>query len=195
MPSSRLARIVVSSVLATLALVGTVSAREPGLGVGVIALEFVVLLVVYLLLGGAVFGFGPEYTRETITELRDDFGAAGLWGLLVTIGTTIVLVLLALTIIGLVVAIPGFIALFVVSVVGTGIMVVWVGDSLTHSHGEIRGSAVLIGALALAFVSIVPVLGGLITFVLGLLTFGVVCKRLYHGWKNSGRRSVSRKPP
>lgn len=195
MPSSRLARIGVSSVLATLALVGTVSAREPELGVGVIALEFVVSLVVYLLLGGAVFGFGPAYTRETISELRDDLGAAGLWGLLVTIVAPIVLVLLAITIIGLVVAIPGFIALFVVGLVGTGIMVVWVGDSLTHSHGEIRGSAVLIGALTLALVSIVPVLGGLVTFVLGLFTVGVVWKRLYHGWKNEGRRSVSRNPP
>lgn len=177
--------------LGLLGLQGLAAAQSPtagldiGFGAGLV-IQFLVSLVAYLLLGGALVAFGPRYADATVSDLRDDPGGAFGWGLVTGIVAPIVLVILALTIIGLVVAIPGFIILLVLSIVGNAVTVAWIGSTLADTGGAVDGYAVGVGALALAIVGAIPLLGGFLTSLLGLFGLGVVCRNAY-----SSRRSGS----
>lgn len=165
-------------------------AFEPGLGTRV-ATGFVISLVVYLLLGGALAAFAPRYADETVREIEDDPGGAFLWGLIAGIAVPIALLVLAVTIIGLVVAIPGFVLLVLVGIVGNAVTVAWVGTAL--SDGELDGTAVGIGALVLAVLAAIPVVGNLLTTVVGFFGLGVVSRRLYES-RQSGASPPRRDP-
>lgn len=186
MPSIR-SLVRVGTAIAALAVVGLAAAQSPnagsGLGLGTrLGIRFATSLLVYLLLGGALVALGPRYARETVTELRDDPGGAFVWGSLVGIGVPIVLVLVALTIVGLIVAVPGLIALAVVGVVGNAVTVVWFGHSLTDGD-SLDGKTVLVGALVFAVPASIPALGNLLTTLLGFFGLGVVGRRLYESWR------------
>lgn len=186
MPSTR-SLAAAGSVLAVLAFAGLTAAQSPspgsefGLGTG-LAVRFGVAFVVNLVLAGLLVAFGPRYARRSVREIRDDPGSAFVWGLLVGIGVPIVLVLLAITIVGLIVAIPGLIVLAVLGVVGTAVTIVWVGDSLTGGRDAAGGTAVVVGAATLAVAAAIPVLGNLIVTVLGCFGLGVVGRGLYETW-------------
>lgn len=176
-------------VLAILAFSGLAAAQSPNggaeLGPGTrIGIRFVVGLVVNLLLGGLLVALGPRYAREAVDAIRDDPGGAFGWGLLVGIGGPIVLALLAATVVGLVVAIPGFVVLVVVGLVGNAVTVVWVGDSLVGSGTDVDAGAVGAGALALAIPGAIPVLGNFVTAILGFFGLGVVGRGLVAGWRD-----------
>lgn len=176
-----------SALAALLALQGVAVAQAPEtgseLGVGArLAIRFGVALVVNLLLGGALVAFGPRYATDSVRALQDDPGTAFGWGLLVGIVVPIVLAILAATIVGLVVAIPGALVLVAVGIVGNAVTIVWIGDSIAGSGGEVGASAVAVGALLLAGVLTVPVLGNLLTTIVGFFGLGVVSRGLYHGY-------------
>lgn len=157
------------------------------------AIRLVVGFFVYLLLGGGLVALAPEYAAETVAELREEPGVVFGWGLVVGILVPIVLGILAITIIGLVVTIPGIVVLFVLGVVGNAVTVAWVGTWL--GDRDVSGEAALLGAAALAVAGAVPVLGGFVTTVLGFFGLGVVSRRLYENWRGddgSGRRTASR---
>lgn len=186
MPSTRLlAR--GSGLVAAVAFAGIAAGQTPGVepSLGVeIEFRFFGALVVNLLLGGALVGFAPDYARETVAEIREDPGSAFVWGLLVGIGGSLLIALLAITIIGLVVAIPGAILLAIVGLVGNAVTVVWIGSLLTGVEGRPGGKAAAVGALALALPAAIPVLGNLITTVVGFFGVGVVVGRLYRSWRD-----------
>ncbi|TYT62935.1 hypothetical protein [Natrialba swarupiae] len=180
MPSLR--TLAVSGFLALAVFPAGVSAQgtsDPALEFG---LQFLVSLTIYAILGVALVGIGPQYARETVTELHEEPIRALLWGLLAGVVVPIVLVLFAITIIGLIVTIPGLIVLFCVGVVGLAVAVVWVGDLLTGGHGAVGAGTALVGALVLAILSAIPVLGELVTTIVGYLGIGVVTRRLYRSW-------------
>jgi len=184
MPSNGLRSLV--SAVAVCALAGVATAQpemgsEIGLGARV-AIRFGVVLIVNLLLGGGLFLLAPEYARRIVAAIRDDAGAAFLWGLLVGVALPIALVLLAVTIIGLVITIPGLIALFFVGLVGNAVTICWVGTLLT-GRDDPDGAAVGVGALALALVGAVPILGNLATTLVGFFGLGVVGHDLYTSWQ------------
>jgi hypothetical protein len=118
-----------------------------------------------------------------VAAIRDDTGGAFLWGLLVGIGVPIALVLIAITIIGLVVTIPGLIVLFFVSLIGNAVTVCWIGGALIGRDGP-DGVAVGVGAVVLAVVGAVPILGNLVTTLLGFFGLGVVGRDLYASWQD-----------
>ncbi|QLG26961.1 hypothetical protein HUG10_05135 [Halorarum halophilum] len=186
MPSTR-TLVRASAAAAALGFVGTVAAQSPG-GSGLelgarLGIRLVVSLVVYLLLGGALVALGPRYATETSREIREDPGSAFVWGLLVSIGVPFVLVLLAFTIIGLIVAIPGLLLLFPVGVVGTAVTVVTVGAAIRGSRGDVSGTDAAVGALALAVPFAIPVIGDLVTTVATLFGTGIVGRFLYESWR------------
>ncbi|MEF8855978.1 MAG: hypothetical protein V5A16_01005 [Haloplanus sp.] len=174
------------SVAAACSLAGVVAAQpEMGSDIGLgarVAIRFGVVLIVNLLLGGGLLLLAPEYARRMVAEIRDDAGAAFLWGLLVGIALPIALVLLAITIIGLLIAIPGLIALFFVGLVGNAVTICWLGTLLT-GHDDPDGTAVGVGALVLALVGAIPVLGNLVTTLAGFFGLGVVGRDLYTSWR------------
>jgi len=186
MPSTRLlAR--ASSGLAACALAGLAAAQSPAieseLGLATrVALRFGVVLLINLVLGGGLYLLAPEYARRMVAEIRDDAGSAFLWGLLVGIALPIALVLLAITIIGLLITIPGLIALFFAGLVGNAVTICWLGTFLTGHDGP-DGVAVGVGALVLALVGAIPLLGNLATTLLGFFGLGVVGRDFYRSWQ------------
>lgn len=188
MPSIRLfARGV--SMLAVFAFSGLAVAQSPNasteLGIGTrIGIRFVVALVINLLLGGALVAFDPHYASRRVNNIRDDPGGAFVWGLLFGIGVPIALVILAISIIGLIIAVPGFIALFVIGLVGNAVTVVWIGDILTGSLETVEMKTVAYGALALAIPAAIPILGNLIGTLLGFFGLGVVGRDVYKSWRD-----------
>lgn len=186
MPSSRLPSLLVSAVAAC-ALAGTAAAQpemgsEFGLGAR-FALRFGVVLVINLVLGGGVYLLATEYVDRMVADIRDDAGSAFLWGLLAGIGVPIALVLIAITIIGLLVTIPGLIALFFVGLVGNAVTICWVG-ALVTGGGDPDGTAVGVGALVLALLGAIPILGNLATTLASFFGLGVVARDLYTSWKD-----------
>lgn len=171
-----------------LALTGIVAA-QPSSGGGELSLGVSIGLLIIAgflingLLAGALVAIGPSYATQTVTEIRDDPGGAFLWGLLVGIGVPIALGLLAITIIGLVVAIPGSIAVTIIGLIGHAVAVVWVG-TLVSRGDHVGGKAAGLGALVVAVVGAIPVLGRLIIIVVGYFGIGVVGRRLYVSWEN-----------
>lgn len=161
---------------------GVAAAQSPTagseLGFGLrVAARFAGTLVVALLLGGGLFAVAPEYARSTVEKLGENPGSAFGWGLAAGIVVPVVLAILAATIIGLVVAIPGAIVLFVLGLVGNGVTVLWIGRGL--GGGAVDGTAVGLGAVGFALLGAVPVLGDLLTGLAGLFGLGVVSRRLY----------------
>lgn len=187
MPSTRLLTGIGSLVaLAGFAGVAAAQTSAPGAGLDFgtrIAITFGVTLVINLLLGGALVAFGPRYAANAVGELRDDPGTAFVWGLIAGIAVPIVLVILAITIVGLIVTIPGFILLAIVGIIGNAVTVVWVGDLLVGDRGgRVGGTAALVGAVVLACLAAIPLLGNLIISVLGFFGLGVVSRGLYESW-------------
>lgn len=180
------------SALGTAALVlavpGVVAAQsgstglDPGAAIGI---QLVVAFVINAVLGGLLVALAPDYARSMVEEIGDDPGGAFVWGLGVGIGLPIVLAILAITIIGLVVAIPGFFVLLAVGIVGNAVTVVWLGNAIA---GDGPGAtAVLVGALLLAVVGAIPLLGGLAASALGLFGTGVVGRHLYRSYRGDSR--------
>ncbi|WP_254768684.1 hypothetical protein [Salinilacihabitans rarus] len=188
MPSDRsppLARVGVALAFGAVALAGTAAAQSrnpaPELGFGT---RFAASFVVNLLFGGLLVALGPRYARETVGDLRADPGGAFVWGLLLGIGVPILLFVLAITIIGLIVAIPAGIVLAVVGFVGAAVTVVWIGDLLLSGReAGVGGAAVVVGALALAVPYAIPVLGDLVATVVGFFGLGAVGRGLYESWQ------------
>lgn len=191
---SRRVLVPAGGLVALLALSSVVTAQGPSpgseLGVGTrVGIRFVASFVVSVLLGGALIAFGPRYANEVVAALHKDPVTAFGWGLLAGIGGPIVLFLFAITIIGLVVTIPGLILLFVLGVVGNAVTVVWIGDLLSGADGELDGKTVLIGAAALSLPAAVPVLGDFVVAILQFVGLGAVSRRLYGSWRGDDGRS------
>lgn len=188
MPSTRSIAGVGCSLALGLAATGVAAAQAPGTGTGLdveleLAARFVGAFVGNLIVGGLLVALGPRYATDKVDEIADDPAAAFVWGLLVGIGVPILLVLLAITIVGLVVTIPGLLGLAVVGVVGQAVSVAWVGDAIAGRGGRIGGKAALVGAVALAVPAAVPMLGDLITSIVGFFGVGVVGRGLYESWQ------------
>jgi hypothetical protein len=167
---------------------GLVAAQSPDPGAGLdfgvqIGLRFVAALVINLLLGGALVAFGPRYAREAVGDLRDDPISAFGWGLVFGIGAPIALVLIGITIVGLIVTIPGLLVLAVLGILGNAVSVVWVGSLLTSDGGDVGGSAAVVGAAAFAALTAIPLLGSLLSSILGLCGLGVAGRGLYVDWR------------
>ncbi|WP_254522321.1 hypothetical protein [Natrinema caseinilyticum] len=178
-----------AGIVAVTAGAGTAAARSTGgngLGFGTsLAVQFIGLFLVNGLIAGLLVAFGPRYAKQTVTEIQDEPDTAFGWGLLVLLGVPIALVLLAITIVGLVVSIPGLIVVGIVELVGTAVAVVWVGTLVTrHTGDRIGGKDAAVGALVLSALESIPILGVFVTAFVGFIGGGVVGRRLYRWWQD-----------
>lgn len=160
-----------------------VLARLLGTGIGV-----TIAVAISGVLAVVVAGLAPTLTDESLQRCRDDGVVAFLVGLGATILVPIVLAILAVTVIGLVVAIPGFVVLFVVLLVGSAIGVLLVGrfvlDAVSSSAGEPDTLPVAFaGAVVLVAVSLIPVLGGLVNFAISTVGVGAVSLVLWNRYR------------
>lgn len=188
-PRSTFAVAVCVLVGAAVAVSGIVAARShPGgseLGLGAsVGIRLIGIFVLYGLLGGALVALGPNYANETVSDIRNDPGGAFGWGILVGIIVPIALALLAITIVGLVVTIPGLIVVAIVGLIGNAVSIVWVGTLVSRGGGDrVGGKSVGFGALALAVIGSIPVLGDVVLNLVSFFGIGVVGRRIYVSWQ------------
>jgi hypothetical protein len=140
-----------------------------------------------LVVGGILVAAAPRYTRTSIDKIRNEPGESFIWGLGLGIGGTIAIIILAITIIGLIVAIPAGIVLVILGVVGGAVSTVFLGTILGEkvTGGTLSlAVALAIGAFTAAVLSVIPILGGLVMFVVDSFGLGIVGKQLYTSWSS-----------
>lgn len=126
--------------------------------------DAVVAGVVTLLIGGGFVALAPGYTERTTDRVLETPGETFLYGLGIFVAAIVVIFLLAITIVGLVLAIPLLIAMVIVGELGY----LAAGRAVSDDWGPVLLIAIVISA----FASGVPYLGGLLGFVLGCLGMG-----------------------
>lgn len=182
----RLALLVLAALALLAAAVGPVAAqvppeRVPRVGLAVsLGASFLLNLVV----GAVVVAVSPAFVRDALRRVRDAPGAMALYGLLTFVGGLVALFALAITVIGLIVAVPGFFAFFVYLIVTGVVGGVVVGYLLLDAVADATlWSGLVVGSLLVAVLGAIPVVGGLLGFVVSLLGTGAVSKRLYERYR------------
>ncbi|MBX0322618.1 hypothetical protein EGH21_06205 [Halomicroarcula sp. F13] len=131
-----------------------------------------------LLVGALLLAAAPAWTRNAVDDIFEDPGVVVAVGTLGYLAIIVGLVLLALTLIGLIVTIPGLLALFVVALVGTPLGAYAVGRWLT-GVGDVdnRWAALAVGAVVVGAVSAVPVVGDLLNALVASPGIGLLLLR------------------
>lgn len=140
-------------------------------------------LVALVVCGGFV-AMAPEYAEETTDYIRAEPLDTFLYGFAIGIAAVIVGFLLILTVVGILVAIPLFVALAVVGPLGY----LAVGRAVSDDWGVALLVAVGVGALGAA----IPVLGSIVQFVLTSMGTGVAYMH-YSDGRPPGEQSNTRR--
>lgn len=136
--------------------------------------EAVGAMVLTLLIGGCLILFAPKYTERTTQRIHDEPGRTFLIGVGLSVLLIIALFFLIITVIGILVAIPLIILLLIVSELGY----LAVGRLVSDSWGIV----LLIAMVPAAIVGGVPILGGILGFVLSCFGLGTA----YLEYKDDG---------
>lgn len=146
-------------------------------------------LLTNLLLGAALLFVFSDFSDEVVVQATDAPGVTAGVGLLVLVGVPVVLVLLALTIVGIPLTIAGAmlyaLALWV-SVVYGGYVVGW--WLVVAADADSRWLALVVGLLAVTVLGLIPILGGLFEFAVLLLGLGALARTLRRRYR--GRREA-----
>ena len=150
-----------------------------------------------LLLGALLLLLFPVFTVGLADRVEHDPIISGGVGLLMLIVVPLALVLLAITVVGIPISILGALlfalVLWVAYVLGSYAVGDWL---LSLVDTESRWLALFVGLLAVAVVNLVPIVGGLVSFVvllLGLGAFTLGLRRSYRGRRAEPQR-VERRP-
>ncbi len=144
--------------------------------------------VTSLLLGAILLLVFPRFSDGVAARVGGSPAVTLGVGLLTLVGVPILLVLVAITIVGIPFSLAGFaafvIALWIASVYGKYAVGVWV---LSLADGENRWLALLLGLVGFLLLGLVPIVGGVAEFVAVLLGLGAVALGLRDGYeKRSG---------
>ncbi|WP_254837725.1 hypothetical protein [Natronomonas marina] len=174
---------VVASVVAAFVAVDPAAAQTTNpeaVGTSIV-LNAIVSGVFGLVVAGGIVALAPDYAERTTDRIRTNPGGTFLYGLAIGIAAVIVGFLLALTIVGILVAVPMFIVLGVVGYLGH----LAAGRSVSDDWGV----AVLVAVVLAVVTGAIPILGGLLGFVLSSLGIGAA----YLDYKDDGRSGRGRK--
>ena len=145
-------------------LLGTVAGgQRPAPGVGV-ALEVLIALGITLVVGGGLIVFAPNYTERTTRRILNEPFRTFLYGFGIGLVLIVVLVVLFLSVVGILLAIPLLVGVIIVGELGY----LAAGRTLTESWGGILFAAMAVAAVVVG----VPILGGVIGWLLSSLGIG-----------------------
>lgn len=155
------------------AQVGTDVGVEVGSGAGLVG-GAVGAFLTTLIVGGIMVAIAPAYTERTMETVADDpVGSVG-YGLLCLLAVILLTVLLVVSVVGILVALPFAIAAYPVWAVGSAIAYLAIADRLVgHEGGWLKPLAVgaaINGALALTGV------GGIVALGVGAAGFGAILR-------------------
>jgi hypothetical protein len=159
-----------------LAVVPATVAAQPGTAAESAQLpppvQAVVGFVSTLLVGAVLLSSASGFVDRCVDRIRDEAGASFGWGVLVLVAFVGVAVLLALTVVGVVLVVPLALGFVVVAFVGSALGYLALFDGVLDS----RGQALVAGAAVAGATNLIPVLGGLVGFVVGSLGVGAVVR-------------------
>ncbi len=145
------------------------------------ALVFAVYAFAINLLAGAVLLFlFPRFSSGVAERVATDPVRTGLIGLGVVVGSVVLLIALAITVVGVPFTIVGAFALVLVAWIGLVYGRFAVGAWLLSLVGvDNRWAALVVGLVVGAIIVQVPIVGGLINSVIALLGLGALVRGLY----------------
>ena len=133
-----------------------------------------------LLLGVFLLLLFPQFSESVADRVLDGAASAGAIGLVALIGVPVLLVLAVITIVGIPFALVGAVlfglSLWVGSVYGQYAVGRW---AIGRTESESRWLALFVGLLAFLVIGLVPIVGGLVEFLVLLLGLGALLSALY----------------
>ncbi|MFB6112423.1 MAG: hypothetical protein ABEJ35_07825 [Halobacteriaceae archaeon] len=171
MPSTR--RVALGALCALVAIPAVVSA-QPGTGledpnlspVGRSGSGFFGTLII----GGLLVALAPDYVEALIERIHDDTGGCFAWGIAIGILFIVAIVVLIFTVIGILLAIPLAIAFGLIAAAGNAVGYIALFDNFVDN----RWIALLIGAIIAGVAGAIPLVGGLLGFIVGSLGLGAI---------------------
>jgi hypothetical protein len=153
--------------------------------VGSAALSFVATAVGITLVGVIVSAVAPDFTDSGVAYLRAEPGEAFVYGVVAYVAIAVAMFVLAITIIGLIVVVPAILVLAILSFGGTAVSAIALGTWIRSAFGSRaangRETDLVVGAVAWAGFGLVPLLGGLVRFIVGAMGFGYLALWLANG--------------
>lgn len=125
-----------------------------------------------LIIGALILALAPEFVDRIVDRVHNETGMSFGWGVLVFIVFFVAIFLLIITIVGILVVIPLAIAFGILAAAGNALGYL----SLFAPHIENRWAALVVGAAISGIAAIIPVVGGLLGFVVGSLGVGAIVR-------------------
>lgn len=154
-----------------------------------IAIKLISVFITFLLalLITALF---PRQIAFASNQVRKSFWpvvGTGALSIVIYVGLVIFSTLLSLLLIGIPILLSLVIIGFVIKIFGRVILFHFFGESLINAFGKTRVSpflAVVVGLVIVSFISFIPILGGLFTFCLSIIGWGVVIRTKFGTTEN-----------
>ncbi|AHZ21227.1 hypothetical protein E6P09_11605 [Haloferax mediterranei ATCC 33500] len=172
------------SLLGVLALAGTAAAQNFGSTPEISPMARAgVNFAINLVVGGILVAAAPEYTRGSIAEVRSAPGRSIAWGFGILVAVVIGIIASSLIpLLGILLVLLESLAFVILIVVGSAVATVLFGSIVVTpvtGRSPSLGVALVVGAVGTAFLSIIPVFGALVLFIVNLLGLGVVSRNAY----------------
>jgi cytoskeletal protein CcmA (bactofilin family) len=141
---------------------------------GLILLAKIISFISTLILGLLFIYFFPRYTQATVSAIRNRPLASLGAGFLALVVTPVVVIVLLVSVVGIPLALILAAALFIGIYLARLWVLIWTGRSLFEWFGrEARpGWALVVGLIIYFFLTLIPLVGGLVTLVVILLGAG-----------------------
>ncbi len=150
-------------------------------------------LVVNLVFGAVLLAVFPRFSEEIAATVREEAPKSGGVGLLALVGIPIVLVLIALTLIGVPLSIVGAfvfaLLLWIGSIYGGFAVGRWL---LSLAEYDNRWVALVVGLVVVALLGLVPILGEIVGFVVLVLGLGALVLSLRAWYSGRTARRADR---
>lgn len=173
LPSYRWTLVIATAVLG---LLPPVASAQPGPGFDPGAVSPVLSgaggFVGTFVVGAIVLAVAPQFVDRVVDRIQNETANCFGWGILALIIFFGVVVLLAITIIGILLVIPLAIAFVVLAAVGNALGYLALFANAVDDHWI----ALLIGAAISGLTSVIPIVGSLVGFVVGSLGVGAVLR-------------------
>lgn len=146
--------------------------------------------ILNLLLGALLLGLFPKFSDSVVDRVRATPLRSGLVGIGLVVGIPIVLILVAITIVGIPVSLAGLLAFLVFAwiglVYGRFAVGVWL---LSAANVDNRWAGLVVGLVLAAILGQIPLIGGGVNLVIFLLGVGSLAISLVTRRRRLGRRS------
>lgn len=136
--------------------------------------------VVNFIIGALLLYLFPAFSDGVATRVRTGPVRTGLIGLAILLGVPLVLIALAITIIGIPLSLVGIVvfilAVWISIVYGRFAVGVWL---VSYADNENKWVALAVGLLVGAVLSVIPIVGGFVNFLIVLLGLGALTRGLF----------------